>query len=472
VSNKRKGWPLLSAIPMVALIGAGLVWWWLRDPSPSEVLKREEIAQVELQLQGKSSTEISVNSEEALPQPQAEAAALKQEAVTVAIEVAEAYPNNALSHALLGSAHYNMGQSEEAIRHLRHCLELDPGQAEAYEILARIAYERGELDEAVQHGQEALERSPANAEVMNQLGRALMDLGLTAEALEVLRAAVRLPQSTSQSHYLLGQAMLQSGEPAQAKESFERAITLIPDHTQAFFGLYTASMRLGQADEAERYREKFLKLEELDRHTLTDRSAQQDTLTGLPFVRETVARTFFGAAQVHGLHEQPAKASELLRKAAALDADSPMYRAALESFYVQRNALTDGVKVFERLAADQPESSWNHFFLARLHERLQQFDAADRAYRKVQQLAPDWPEGYRALADLYLRTDVRPGEARAMARRAVELEPTGPHFYLLALACWKSSDRATALEAINQAVALSPNEPRYQELRQELRKEL
>jgi protein O-GlcNAc transferase len=454
---------------MVALIGAGLVWWWPRDPSPSEVPTPNEIAQVGLQPREKPRTEVDVDRGEALPQPQAEAAALKRDAVNVALEVAEAYPDNALSHALLGSAHYNTGQSEEAIRHLRHCLDLDPGQAEAYEILARIAYERGELDEAVQLGREALKRGPANAEVMNQLGRALMDLGRTAEALEVLREAVRLPQPTSQSHYLLGQAMLQSGEPAQAKEWFERAIRLVPDHTQAFFGLYTASMRLGQAEEAERYREEFLKLEEVDRHTLTDRSAQQDTLTGLPFVRETVARTFFGAAQIHRLHEQTAKASELLRRAAALDADNPMYRAALESFYVQRNALAEGVKVFERLAGDQPESSWNHFFLGRLHERLQQFDAADRAYRKVQQLAPDWPEGYRALADLYLRTDVRPGEARALARRAVELEPSGPHYYLLALACLKSSDRGTALEAINQAVALSPNEPSYQELRQELR---
>jgi tetratricopeptide (TPR) repeat protein len=404
-----------------------------------------------------------------IPEPQAEAAALKQKAVTVARQVAEAYPDHPLSYALLGSAYYNTGHSEEAIRHLRRCLEMDPSQGEAYGILARIAYERGELEEAIELGQQAVKLGQVNSEVLNQLGRALMDLGQTPEARDTLRQATQLPRPTSESHYLLGQAQLQSGDHAAAKESFLRAIDLLPDHTQAFFGLYTACMRLGQTNEADRYREEFLKLEEVDRHTLTDRSVQQDTLTGLPLVRETVARTFFGAAQLHRLHERPDSTAELLRHAALLDADNPMYRAVLEAFYVERNTLADGVAAFQQLTANQPENHWNHFFLARLHDRQQQVAAAETAYRRVQQLAPDWPEGYRALADLYLRANARLQDARALARRAVELEPSGPHYYLLALTCLKTNDRAAALAALEQAVELSPNESRYRELRQELR---
>jgi tetratricopeptide (TPR) repeat protein len=394
---------------------------------------------------------------------------LKREAVAVANEVAEAYPDDALSYALLGSAYYNTGQSGEATRHLLRCLELNPGLADAYDILARVAFEKGELEESVRLCHEALKHGPANSETLNQLGRALLDLGRTQEANQVLKQAVELPRPTSESYYLLGQASLQSGNHVSVKEHFQRAITLLPDHTQAFFGLYTACLRLGQTDEATRYREQFLKLEAIDRRTLTDRSARQDTLTGLPLVRKTVARTFFGAAQVHRLHEQTGKAAELLRKAAALDAESPVYRSALEALYTQRNALADGVAVFEQLAADQPENSLNYFFLGRLHDRLKQFESAERAYRKVQQLAPDWPEGYRVLADLYLRANLRLGEARTMARRALELEPSGPHYYLLAVACLKNNDRAGALEAIENAVSLNPNEPRYRTFLEQLK---
>jgi tetratricopeptide (TPR) repeat protein len=377
--------------------------------------------------------------------------------------VADAYPNEALAYALLGSAYYNTGQSGDAVKYLRKCLEISPGQVEAYEILARVAYEKGELDETVRLCQESLKRGPANPEVLNRLGRAFMDLGRTDEAVQILQQAVRLPKPITESFYLLGLASLQSGNYAQAKDSFRRAITLLPDHTQAFFGLYTACMRLEQTEEAERYRAQFLKLEAIDRRTLTDRSAQEDTLTGLPFVHKTVARTFFGAAQIYRAHEDSGQAAQFFLKSATLDADSPLYRSALESHYVQRNALADGVSVFEQLVRQQPEGRLNHLFLGRLQARLEHFDEAERAYRKVQELAPDWSEGYRALADLYVRADRKPTEARGLARRVIELEPSGPHYYLLAVACLKNNDRAGALDAMKQAVALSPGEKKYQE---------
>ena len=455
---------IISAAVLVAIV---LLWWWWRSTPSQE--PTPGVAQRTQPADPRTSANVARDPSPVVPEPQAEAAALKREAVAVANQVAEAYPSDALSYALLGSAYYNTGQSEEATRHLKRCLELNPGQADAYGILARVAYEKGDLEESVRLSHEALKHAPTNPEVLIQLGRALMDLGRATDARQVLEQAVRQPGPVSECYYLLGQANLQSGNHAIAKENFLQAIALLPDHTQAFFGVYTACLRLGQTEEAAQYREQFLKLEAIDRRTLTDRSAQQDTLSGLPLVRKTVARTFFGAAQVHRLHEQLGKASELLRKAAALDAESPVYRSALEALYTQRNAVAEGVVAFEQLAADQPENSLNYFFLGRLHDRLKQFEAAERAYRKVQQLAPAWPEGYRALADLYLRANLRPGDARTMARRALELDPSGPHYYLLAVACLKNNDRAAALEAIEQAVTLDPDEARYRTFLEQLK---
>jgi predicted Zn-dependent protease len=226
---------------------------------------------------------------------------------------------------------------------------------------------------------------------------------------------------------------------------------------------------LGQTEEAARYREQFLKLEAVDRQDLTDQSAREDTLTGLPMVRETVARTFFGAAQIYRVHEQIGKVAELFRKSAALDADNPVYRSALEGFYVQRKDLAEGVRVFEQLAAEQPKNSLNYMFLGRLQGRLEHFEAAERSFQKVQELAPQSAEGYRALAELYLRANRKTDQARVLARRVIELEPSGSHYYFLAVACLKSNDRPGALEAVKQAVALSPNETKYQEFLRQLK---
>lgn len=398
---------------------------------------------------------------EVVPRPQAEAAALKREAVAVAVAVAQAYPDDALSHALLGSATYNTGQSEQATRHLLRCLELNPNQADAYEILARVAYEKGELEEAIRLGEEALRRGGANPDVLNQLGRAHMDLGRTDEARTALEQAVRLPKPLSESYYLLGQVQLQSGDPASAKASFQQTVSLLPNHTQAFFGLFTACLRLGQNDEATRYRERFLELEAVDRQTLTDRSAREDVLTGLPLVRKTVARTLFGAAQIYGAHGQAAKAAEFTFKAALLDEEAPGYRATLEAMFVRRNAAAEGLRLFEQLALAQPENGLNHLFLGRFHERLEDFEGVERAYRRVQELAPESPEGYRALAEFFLNHSRESAQALSLARKATELDPSADHYFLLAVACARNRDRAGAIEAIERAIALQPGEARY-----------
>src|SRR5204863_7571629 len=91
--------------------------------------------------------ELGTGSSAVVTQLQTEAADLKREAVAVAGQVAEAYPNDSFAYALLGAAYYNIGRSEEAAKHLKRCLELRPDQVEAYEILARVAYEKGELEE-------------------------------------------------------------------------------------------------------------------------------------------------------------------------------------------------------------------------------------------------------------------------------------------------------------------------------------
>jgi tetratricopeptide (TPR) repeat protein len=401
--------------------------------------------------------------------PQAQTAALKREALDEAEAVLRAYPDEALSYALLGSAYFNIGRSEEAANHLRQCLELDPEQVDACEILARIAYEKGLLEETVRLCEEGLKHNPRYGELLNRLGRTLLDLGQTEDAIGVLQQALQLPKRVVETHYLLGQAYMQTGDPVRAKGSFQQVIAVVPDHTQAFFGLFTASTRLGEAEQAARYREQFLRLEAADRRTLVDRSAQDDRRAGLPLVRETVARTLMGAGQIYQVHGQPEKATRMLLRAAELDPGNAMSRMALEALYAQRHAMNEAVAAFTRLAEEQPDNSLNHLFLGRLHGRLQQFEEAERSYLKVQQLDPELAEGYRALAELYVRQNLRPIQAKALAQRALDLAPGAASYYLLAVTCMKTDDRTGALAAMGQAVALSPENKSYREFLKHLR---
>ncbi len=398
-----------------------------------------------------------------VPRPEAEAAALKKAAIGEAHHLAELYPKDALVYALLGAAYFNTGHADEATGFLRRCLELNPDEAEAYDILARVAYDRGDLEETARLCQEALRGDPANAETLNRLGRVRLDQGRAEDAIQILERAAGLPRPVSESFYLLGQAHLQAGQTAEAIRQFQRSVALEPDHTQAYFGLYTAFMREGHPDQAAPYRERFLKLEADDRKRLSDRSGSEDTLTGLPLVRRTAARIFLGAAQIYARHHDDGSSAEFLRKSAALDPDNPVPRAALEAHFVRRQALAEGVSAFEQLAAEQPANKLNYLHLARLQARLQHLEAAERAYRKVQELAPGWAEGYGALSEFYLRTHRNPAEALALARKANAMEPTAAHYYLLSAACVANDDRTGARHAMENAVRLSPDEPKYRE---------
>jgi tetratricopeptide (TPR) repeat protein len=403
-----------------------------------------------------------------VPEPLAQAAALKQEAVAVAREIVAVHPDQAISHALLGSAYYNVGQSREAVESLQRCIQLDPAQVEAYEILARVAYEKGELEEAVRLCRKGLESGRATGEILNRLGQSLLDLGRADEAIKVFEQAAGLPRVSSETHYLLGQACLQSGDYERAKAGFRAALARMPDHTQACFGLFTACARLGQAEEAARYREQFLQLEKSDRRTLTDRSAREDVLTGLPLVRQTVARTLFGAGQIRRLHGEKDQAAQLFLRAAKLDPDNGAWRASLESLYREAKAPSQAVEAFRKLVVEQPQNSLNHWFLGRAQAELGRFEAALQAYQQVQRLTPDRPDGHRSVAELCLRANREPAVALAAAERLLALDPSGPTHYLVAVARVRNGDRDGAVKAMEKAVRLSPEKPQFREFLEQL----
>ena len=401
-------------------------------------------------------------------EPGLEAATLKRDAVAVANDLATQFPSDPLVYALLGSAHFNIGQADEALRHLRRCIELNPDQADVYEIQGRIAYDKGQIDESVRLFQEALKRGSSNADLLNRLGRAQLDLGKTDDAQATLQQAVQLPDAPGECRFLLGQSYLQAGAFSKARDSFQAVIQQIPDHTQAFFGLFTACTRLGLSEDADRYRKEFVRLEGSDRKSLTDNSLQPDSLSGVGFVRETVARTFAGAGQLYRAHNQLEQATEQFRRAAMLDGSTPSYRAALESLFLQRKLPMEGIRLFEELTTANPTNYLNHLFLGRLQSKSGMFEPAEKSLLTVQKMVPGLPEGHRALGDLYLRANRKLPEALAELRISVDLDPSPPHFYLLSIACAKNKDPQGALNAIQQAIKLRPNEGSYLKLREQL----
>lgn len=402
------------------------------------------------------------------PASEAKAAVLRKEALDTAERLLTEFPKDPAAHVLKASMHYNLGDSAAAEKWLAKSLELDPKMAAAYDMLAMIAFEKGDAERTVALCTKALDLAPNVPAVRHRLGKALMDLGRAKESVAAMQETIESCGGSSETFYLLGQGYLQSKDYEKAKESFLVAIELLPNHTQAYFGLFTACARLGERAEADRYKQRFRELEARDRNTLSEEDRRGNTLSDLPVERRVVARTCMGAGQVYQKHRQLGRAEDLWRRAAEIDPDDMMCRAQLVVLFRQQNRERDTQKLFEQLVEQQPAAAANHYFLGIHHVRSRRYDAAEKALQKAVELGPKRPEGYRALAQLYLARGQRLPMARILAARLVELEPSPGSLVLLTRACARVGDRAGALAAIERAIRLDPENTAYTRMRQQL----
>ena len=99
-----------------------------------------------------------------------------------------------------------------------------------------------------------------------------------------------------------------------------------------------------------------------------------------------------------------------------------------------------------------------------LSTRLDRFDLAESAFEKAISLAPRRAEGYRELAELYLRANHELADARKLAEKAVEIKPDAQSYYVLAWACDMNGVHDQALDALERAMKLNPADAKYRQM--------
>ena len=399
--------------------------------------------------------------------PDDEAETLKAEAVTTATQLAAEFPEDPFALALLGTTHYNLGNSAQAVACAKRCLELDPKFAYAYSMMAQVALDKGEPERVVALCRQALQIDPALADVHRRLGRALVDLGRAAELIAAMQQAIKACGRSAEFYYFLGQGHLQAKQYEKAADTFRIATEIDPGDLHAWFGLFTASARLGQQEKAAGYRAKFSQLEAAEQQAIAARGLRERALAGLELVQQSLAKTCAGAGQVYRKHGYYLRAERFLVKAAQLDPSNRPCREELVLLGRLRDRPDSTRKALEQLAEAQPDNEVNCFYLGAVYLDLGRHDAAEQVLRKALQLNPADPWGYNALADLFLTAGRQLPEALSLARKLVERAPTASHHFLLARACAANGDRAAALAAVRRAIELDPDRAEYERFRRQ-----
>ncbi|MGQ9575287.1 MAG: tetratricopeptide repeat protein [Thermoguttaceae bacterium] len=429
----------LSVAALVAVV-AGTAWWiaatlwWGKQPGVSALSAGPDLGVVDQ--------------------------SAKQEALQLVDRLAQQFPDNVEAVYVRGMILGRWGLIDEAVRCLEYCIALEPELAPAYAALGEYALQRGQDDKAVALLRKSLELAPALAQARLRLGDALMKLNRHQEAVSVLEKEVQLRPNLPEAHYLLAKAHFQNRAYDRAKASYQAAARLAPEHPPIYYGLAQTCDQLGQKDEARKYLEKYNQMEQAQRLQAQKEKRQRDDQAVL---RQRLAEDYVRAGRIYARVGPGEEALACWQKAAALDPQNTESRERLVIVFEREGKLQEAMRILEELQTIQPDDAVHWINAGTLHARLKQFDKAESALRKAMELARERAEPRRALAQLFLDTGRNLPEAKALAAKAVELEPVAGNYYLLSQACLKNGDLPGALTAAQRATQLDPGNRLFRE---------
>jgi len=356
---------------------------------------------------------------------------------------------------------YQLGETTAAVQLWQDCLRLDSHDVEAQVAIGTFLFESGEFAEAERVLLAAVLQAPANSRAAYLLASSLLNQGKLDETVEVLRGSLSIDPRSLPNQVLLGQAFLGLRQHERAKACFLAAVELEPAYPNARFGLAAACDALGEADEAAQHRRIFRELQADQLRQAIDQTGRHDDASS---TRRDIAEFYVAAGRLYLERGDEAAAQEHWQSALELDPENERGRAALAQLYAGTGRLREAVEILLPLQTTRAADASFWQGLAQLYVRLQAFDEADDALRRVVELEPQQASGYAARAQLRLQRNRDQGEAAELARQAVERAPSAANYFLWSVACQRSGDDSQAKAAVAKALELDAGNAQYQQL--------
>ncbi|HXZ80718.1 MAG TPA: tetratricopeptide repeat protein [Terriglobales bacterium] len=166
--------------------------------------------------------------------------------------IAQANPDSAEIHSLLGQAFADQREDDNALAEYHRSIALDPNQAQTHFLAGLALIRQGNPAEAVQELRTALKLNPRDASTKYHLAFALVQDQKKDEAAVLLQEVIRQDPKYADAYYELGKLQLERGDAKSAISSLETGSRLSPDSDYIHYQLAMAYRRDARSEDAER----------------------------------------------------------------------------------------------------------------------------------------------------------------------------------------------------------------------------
>lgn len=385
-----------------------------------------------------------------------EAAAMRDAAFDEAEELVTLDPESAAAWGILAALHRRYGDADGSRRLWEHALVVDPRHADAHRQLGEAAFDAGDLDEAERCYRLALAADPGTPEVAGQLADTLIRRANLEGAAELLEAFVASHPRVADAWCMLGKTRSRQGDVASARKAYDTALGIDPESREAHQGLGRLLQSLGDADAARPHLREVVRLDDAKAKRHRDRIAGEGDREG---PRAWVAKVHHDAGVLHARRGDAARAERAWLASLELDPESVESRALLTTLYARSGRMDDALRLAAARCERTPDEPEAWLDLARGRLAAGRSEAAEEAIGELLALDGDHAAGLALQARVVADRD--PVAALGSARRAVAIDPSAPHLYVLADMLVRAGNREEAIAVLERAVELAPEDPRY-----------
>lgn len=172
------------------------------------------------------------------------------QAIVFAQQAAQARPNYAAIHQLLGELYRAAGDPVSAQQAYQNAVDLSPEDVNSLWGLAMSHWDQGQHQEAIVQLEAALELVPDNLQVIQALGDLYVRVGNWEKAIEAYETVLAASPELVQVRSALAQAYSQAGRLEEAVAQTLQVLQVAPDDYVSHKNLALLYQRLGRIDQA------------------------------------------------------------------------------------------------------------------------------------------------------------------------------------------------------------------------------